>query len=341
MKGGPGGQPPTLTYIIMKKFAVAEKMFVFGEDKYFKSCHASTVAYLPGAGICAAAFGGTAEGRDDVGIFVSMKGDKGFLPPTKIKISEEAHWNPVLSALGGKFTLWFKAGKTIPGWVTYVAESSDGVNWTEPQPLVPGDISGGRGPVKNPPLPLPDGTLIGPRSVETHTAWTTEFDISFDGGKSWHITKPLDYKYDNILGEAFKTQKRNGIIQPALWRESRGVHAFMRSTWGAVYRSDSENGIDWSPAYRTEIPNNNSGICCAVNSENILALCLNPVSTSERTPLKLLFSSDGGDNFDDGITLEDGEGEYSYPTVVADGSDFLVTYTYKRRDIVFCRVSAV
>ena len=48
-------------------------MFVFGENKYFKSCHASTVAYLPGAGICAAASGGTAEGRDDVGIFVSMK----------------------------------------------------------------------------------------------------------------------------------------------------------------------------------------------------------------------------------------------------------------------------
>ena len=33
-----------------------------------------------------------------------------------------------------------------------------------------------------------------------------------------------------------------------------------------------------------------------------------------------------------------GVGEYSYPTVVLDGSDLLVTYTWQRRGIVLARL---
>ena len=164
--------------------------------------------------------------------------------------------------------------------------------------------------------------------------------MSFDGGTTWLAAKPVDYVYDDVMAEAFRTRKQNGVIQPALWADDGGVHMFMRSTWGAVYRSDSADGMNWSPAYRTGIPNNNSGICAAYGG-GVLALCFNPVGSNwgARTPLVMEFSSDGGRAFGNRITLEDTPGEYSYPTVIADGRGFAVCYTWNRKNIVFAEIA--
>ena len=62
----------------------------------------------------------------------------------------------------GKIILFYKVGKLISEWVTWYMESEDeGHTFSEPQELVPGDI-GGRGPVKNKPIRLSDGTVLAP-----------------------------------------------------------------------------------------------------------------------------------------------------------------------------------
>src|SRR3546814_13002149 len=61
-------------------------------------------------------------------------------------------------------------------------------------------------------------------------------------------------KRDSAFGE--------GVIQPALWESAPGkVHMLLRSSAGVICRSDSEDyGKTWSPVYKTDLPNPNSGI---------------------------------------------------------------------------------
>src|SRR5690606_40964444 len=69
-----------------------------------------------------------------------------------------------------------------------------------------------------------------------------------------------------------------------------------------------------------------------------LVLVFNP-TTRGRTPLWLRVSDDRGVTWTDPLVLEDGEGEYSYPAVIATGEDTLhLTYTYRRTHIVHAEV---
>ena len=50
---------------------------------------------------------------------------------------------------------------------------------------MPGDVSGGRGPVRNKPLRLVSGRILAGASTE-HGIWKAFADISDDDGVSWH-----------------------------------------------------------------------------------------------------------------------------------------------------------
>ena len=129
-----------------------------------------------------------------------------------------------------------------------------------------------------------------------------------------------------------------GMIQPTLWEDGAGVHAFVRTNKGAVYRSDSaDRGETWSVPARTRLPNNNSGLDCATDGEGRLWLLYNPVGVNwgPRTPLTLAVSTDGGETFTAVLQPELGAGEYSYPALVCDGDTLYGTYTYERRRIRF------
>ena len=89
-----------------------------------------------------------------------------------------AHWNPVLFQNDdGTITLYFKVGKDTEYWKTYYSVSTDGKNWAAPRELVPGDNSGGRGPVKNKPIRLKNGTILAPGS--TSSAANTDASLTY------------------------------------------------------------------------------------------------------------------------------------------------------------------
>jgi len=232
--------------------------------------------------------------------------------------------------------LYYKAGYTIPEWETMVMRShDDGRTWSDPAPLVPGDI-GGRGPVKNKPITLGDGTLLAPASLEP--AWDCFADISRDGGETWERSETVPLDHSGLKGR--------GIIQPTLWESAPGrVHMLTRSTEGAIYRSDSaDGGRTWCPAYPTELPNNNSGIDLVQLDDGTLALVYNPVrpesgTKGPRTPLVLHLSGDNGETWHSGLLLDQGEGEFSYPSIVAAGRELYVTYTWKRERIAFQKIT--
>ena len=306
------------------------KEYIFPVPGPVPECHASTVVMLPDGELLAAWFGGSKEGNPDVQIWVSRRTLSGWSPPVCVTKEEGIpHWNPVLYLdEQGKLLLFYKIGHQIPYWKTMVMESLDfGRNWSSPRELVSGD-SGGRGPVKNKPIRISNGTLLAPASLE-QGPWRCFVDVCRDG-IHWE-KKPIPAGEESL-----------NMIQPSLWEAPEGhIHALMRSSRGFIYRSDSKDfGETWCNAYPTAVPNNNSGLDCVCMEDGRIALVCNPVEKDwgPRSPLTLFVSRDKGETFEKVMDLETEPGEYSYPAVISQGNILYITYTWNRKTICFRKI---
>lgn len=315
----------------------AQKEYIFDQNENAPSCHASTVLPLADGRILAAWFGGAHEGDDSVEIWLSERSAEGiWSKPRSLSEGDDIpHWNPVLHQReDGMILLYYKYGKEIPNWITkYIASADGGKTWSEPKVLVEGDTGGGRGPVKNKCLKASDGKLLAPASTEQNKKWIPFIDISYDDGYTWN-------KCDLMERPKYKGAYV-GLIQPTLWEDGDGIHSFMRSDKGAIYRSDSkDNGLSWCKPYRTRLPNNNSGIDLTQDSKGRLWLIFNPVAENwgVRHPLSLACSTDKGKHFTEILIPEPGNGEFSYPAIVCKDDSLYITYTYKRKKIVFWKI---
>lgn len=291
------------------------------------SCHAATLIKTAD-GILAAWFGGLHEGNDNVQIYVSHRADTDgtWTPPLCVSTVEDVpHWNPVLFDNGEEILLFYKRSKTIQSWNTMLTTSRDGgKTWSEPRRLCEDDVDG-RGPVKNKPIRLSDGTILAGASFE-QGHWRCFADRSADNGYTWEQT-------DFIPVPTEDTE----VIQPSLWEDEHGVHMLVRSRNQHIYRSDSTDfGKTWCTMYPTALPNNNSGLDLVKVGEHHLVLCCNPVTVG-RTPLSLFESTDSGESFVRLFDLETEPGEYSYPAVITDGQYLYGCYTWKREKMVFFR----
>ncbi len=316
------------------------KEFIYPPKTVTNSCHASTVLPLSDGSVVAAWFGGSAEGNNDVKIWVSIRENGKWSQPYSVSVDGEPlpHWNPVLFLReNGEIILYFKYGKPIPNWVTYFCVSKDGGNsFSKPQILVPGDNDGGRGPVKNKAIRLSNGTVVAPASKETVTKnWKCFVDISYDDG--------LTFQHSNFVLRPKKNLKPVGMIQPTLWEDEKGLHMFIRTNAGHIYRSDSHNGgKTWCKAYETPMGNPNSGIDVTKLGDGTLILIMNPIfeNWGDRAPLVLLASKDGGETFEEIYQCESttGDHEFSYPAIVSVDKVLHITYTHEREGIVYQRV---
>lgn len=324
-----------------KKVAPAMKIttvvyeHVFGDERPFPQCHASTMIHLDNGNYLFAWFAGKKEKSDDVGIWMA-DGVPGRWSPTRLvaKIRNDPHWNPVLfKAPGGRIYLFFKVGKEIDYWETWIQYSDDhGKTWSEAKELVKGD-KGGRGPVRNQPIILSDGTWLAPASIERNGIGNAFVDGSEDEGNTWKATDTLSLDRKLIPDE--------GVIQPALWESSPGnVHMLIRSSGGSICRSDSKDyGKTWSAVYKTELPNNNSGIDVAQISGDTIAVIYNPVGINwgDRFPLSVAISKDNGKTWPLHFDIEKGKGddELSYPDMLYEKGYLVACYTWNRKSIAF------
>lgn len=155
-------------------------------------CHASTVLPLPDGTVLSAWFGGSYEGEGDTSIWTARRADGVWSVPVPIAHVEEPHWNPVLQRLPRRaIRLYYKVGAVIAQWRTMVCASRDGGRtWDIPRELVPGDQSGGRGPVRSKVIQLSSGRLLAPNSTELGP-WTAYADRSDDSGLTWTRSTPV------------------------------------------------------------------------------------------------------------------------------------------------------
>lgn len=320
--------------------------------------HASTLLGTSG-GYLAAWFEGSREGAGDVAIVGANRRGGVWSPKrTLAKVNDGAsQYNPVLRrGADGRIVLYFKVGRNCADWRTYYRESrDDGETWGDVRELVPGDVSGGRGPVRNKCLRLRSGRLVAGASREfdpdkaTYAPlWRAFADLSDDDGRTWRMTPPF-----RIPAAA----RSLGVIQPTLWEDARGVHALLRANDGWIWRTDStDDGETWRELYRSSLENINSGIDCVKASDGRVYLVLNGAnrdrkanSWGARNHLEIKVSGDGGTTWGDFLVLAEGAAtkqpdgrptEFSYPAIIEARPGVLaVTFTCNRRQICFREIA--
>lgn len=291
-----------------------------------RSSHASTIVEGK-AGLSAAWFGGTSEGSADVGIWFTRQSDGRWLKPIEVAAGDEdgrrtyPTWNPVLfQPRNGPLYLFFKVGPSPRDWWGRVKKSEDGgLNWSQQSVRLPKNIFG---PIRNKPVELANGTILCGSSTEdqgwrVHVEWTSDPVLG-----PWQRTAPLH--------DAMEL----GAIQPTLLAWDAGhLQMLCRTKEGFIYDASSANrGMTWSRMHRTELPNPNSGIDGVVLQDGRAVLIYNPIPKG-RGELAVGLSSDGRE-WKNVLTLEKGEGEFSYPAVIQDkAGNIHVTYTWKRERI--------
>jgi predicted neuraminidase len=310
---------------------VLKSEFIY-EKAPFPSCHASTIVQLPDGSLAVAFFGGSDEGENDVGIWLSRNDNKGgpWSAPVEVAtgVTPDQNnrrfpcWNPVLfQPPGAPLMLFYKVGPKPDAWWGMLITSADGgATWSKPRRLPDGIM----GPVKNKPVLLPDGTLLCGSSTE-HDGWTVHMELTPDLGKTWSKTPTLN------------DGKKLRAIQPALITQPRPnthhIRILCRTESGRIGQSTStDGGKTWQPLTLTELPNPDAGVDAVTLRDGRHLLVFNP-TTLGRTPLSVAISPDG-ETWKMGPALETQLGEFSYPAVIqaADGKVH-VTYTWKREKI--------
>lgn len=341
----------------MRLRVLKKELIVPAEHELFKACHASTFVKMPSGEYLIAFFAGEREGLPDTGIWISAYRGEKWETPRKLLSDGTPHWNPVLFADESRVVLYYKVGANTNVWNTYYTYSDDnGLTWSERKLLCP-DEPCSRGPVRNKIIHGKDGSLIAPGSIETERYFDCFTEKSFDGGKTWEKHDiPISHRngspiyrkniWEGLLKKElwendFSTiEKWDGILQPTLFYGHDGVlHAFLRSTRGHIYKSDSrDDGNTWCEAYETQLPSNNAGIDCEMMPDGRLVLVCNPIfgNWARRTPISLYVSEDDGESFSEPFPIETLEGELSYPSVNYCDGKLHITFTYLRRSIMHC-----
>lgn len=188
--------------------------------------HASHFLVLGEGKIFCVYFYGSKEGNGDIRIYGSFR-TSDCKWSTPIPLSEDdgiPHWNPVLfRRKDGAVVLYYKVGKTIADWITKCRISYDDcVTWSAPFEMIPGDRSGGRGPVRNKAIYLSDGSILAPGSTE-RGEWKCFFDRSTDEGKTWERSPDLCIPAQRLA--VYESAAEKGIIQPTVWESPTGIHA--------------------------------------------------------------------------------------------------------------------
>jgi predicted neuraminidase len=316
------------------------KQFIFTTAP-FASAHASTIVELRSGDLLAAWFGGTAEGAPDVAIWASRRtAGEWSAPYLLVREPNIACWNPVLfHSADGKLWLYYKFGPSAQTWTgARLISNDDAHTWSQPDHLPAGLL----GPIKDKPLVLQDGTIVSGTSVESYSSWAAWIDRSTDNGKTWTKVGPITApSQPPQQTQPNQTERVSGIIQPTIVPLGKGhlrLYARSSSAISRICVADSfDDGLTWTQAHATDLPNPNSGIDAVGLRDGRIILIYNN-SAKDRTPLNLAVSVDG-EHFKIFATLEDQPGEYSYPAIIqARNGEIDVTYTWNRKRIRFAQL---
>lgn len=166
--------------------------------------------------------------------------------------------------------------------------------------------------VRNRPIITRGGRWVLPAYVQS--IYQSQFWLSDDQGETWRPTEAL-FTLPNNLQPAVQELGDGYLL--ALLRSGEGGPA-----WQAC---SGDHGETWLLCRRADLPNPNSGLDFLRLAGGSLVVAYNH-STTERTPLVVRASLDGGETWRPPKMVEDGAPQLSYPclTQSADGVIHLV-----------------
>lgn len=295
----------------------------------WRDAHAATLAETP-AGLVAAWFAGSREGRPDVAIWLARAEGGTFGEPERILEGRDGAgcaqpcWNPVLHQVpDGPLLLFYKVGPRPRRWWGMLARSMDGGRSFERPRRLPDGIFG---PVRSKPLALASGALLCGSSSELW-GWRCQIERTPDQGISWRRVAVLNHPWPALGG--FKANQATLVDH-----DGGRIRALCRTKQGFIADAWSEDGGEhWSPMRATDMPHPNAAFDAQRLADRRFVLVHHPTTTG-RDRLVLSLSEDGR-RFSPALELESEPGcEFSYPSLLqaADGALHLV-YSWRRRRI--------
>ena len=301
--------------------AILLSEFVY-ERAPFPAAHASTIVETPD-GLVASWFGGTGEGKPDVGIWISRKTGAQWSAPAQVADGAQPDgtrhpcWNPVLFLPSrGPLLLFYKVGPSPREWWGETRTSSDnGRTWSAAVRLPTGVL----GPIRAKPVELADGSLLAGSSTED-AGWVVHMERF--AADVWRRGGPLN------------DPSEFGAIQPTILMHSpTRLQILCRSRQGMITEAWSEDGgKTWTPMRATGLPNPSAGIDAVRLKDGRFLLVYNPSATG-RDKLEIAVSPDGN-TWRQAVVLENAPGEYSYPAIIQSKDGLVhITYTWRRERI--------
>jgi predicted neuraminidase len=303
----------------------------------FPAAHASTIVETR-TGLVAAWFGGTGEGRSDVGIWVARKRDATWSAPEEVARGAgpdgrpQPCWNPVLFLPStGPLLLFYKVGPSPREWWAEVRASTDeGRTWSQAVALPSGIL----GPIRAKPVELPSREMLAGSSTE-HAGWVVHLErfVPPRPGEAWRLEDLATPRAWRSIGP-LNDPAEFGAIQPTiLVHSATRLQILCRSRQGVVTEAWSDDqGRSWARMAATALPNPSAGIDALRLADGRFLLVYNPTAVG-RARLDVALSADGKD-WRKALVLEDAPGEHSYPAAIQTRDGLVhVTYTWRRERI--------
>lgn len=300
--------------------------FLF-EQAPFRAAHASTIVETRGGKLLAAWVGGPHDRALDAGIWLSVLENGRWTVPVEIfrgygenGLRRYPCWNPVLfQPKFGPLLLFYKVGPSPEAWWGMITTSDNqGLTWSDPKELPKNYY----GPIRNKPVELPGALLLCGSSTE-NAGWRVHMEWMRSPGKDFGRTDPLN------------TAREVAAIQPTiLVHKPNAIQILCRSKQGRIFESwSSDEGKNWSPLVRTQLPNPNGAIDGLVLRDGRALLVYNH-ATDQRGVLNVALSKDGR-IWEAALVLENTPGQdFSYPAVIQTRDELVhITYSWKRERI--------
>ncbi|KAK9797082.1 hypothetical protein WJX73_005306, partial [Symbiochloris irregularis] len=286
------------------------------------------------------------EGSQQQGIYWAISDSAGLhwnAPELLVRPSEALPiWAPVLQVQKGIIWLYWAESRAACTWYgegglhhacggdLFVQTSGDsGITWSDPKMLLSYDTEGGIAKmVSNKPAVSPEGHWLLPFWREmggnncTHSPGMhgkPGLLISSDQGQTWNV----------VNSSSLSPGQSTWLIEPAIAGTVSGWLQVFRTTTGSLYQSQSADGLSWSNATESMLPNPNSKVdMIALEDTGMLLLAFND-ATDSRSLLTLAASWDGGTHWTRVALLEDDSaGSFSYPTLLDLPAQDLVLVIY-------------
>jgi predicted neuraminidase len=305
-------------------------------DQGLPMVHVAALAQTPDGILHCVWYGGTAECRPDVKIYLSQREPGGrWTHPAAIMTREQAERDlgrPVqglgnallIAGQDGTLRLLFVTiamGKWSGSQLNTCISKDGGLSWSRAEHLTLSPFFNLSELVRNRPVPLQDGGWCVPIYQEFLGKFSELLWLSKEGVR----------RKSRIAGGC-------SVFQPSVVPTSAdSAVALMRDytkTRKIQLSSTRDGGLSWSPATPTTLPNPDAGISGLPLGNNRILVAYND-STKDRSDLSLALSRDGGTNWPKLVSLLHEEGaSFAYPFLLRTSDGMIqLAYTWKSREL--------